>query len=154
MVKINEGKCTGCGVCVNVCPTGFAMKNSIAVVKNQTVACLKDAAAACPVQAITISGTNVDDNKSPIKPDSIDKNNEQFSGTNRSQNQTFGSEKGAGGGMGSGSFGGGRGRNQGTGMGQGGYCVCPSCGHKESHQRGVPCYETHCPKCNSVMRRT
>jgi len=153
MVKIDEKKCIGCGVCVNVCPTGFAMNNSHAVLKDPAVDCIKDAAAACPVQAITIGGTNVDDNKSPVKSNSLNRNNEPFSNTGRGQNQTFGSGRGAGGGMGSGSFGGGRGRNQGSGLGQGGYCICPSCGHKESHQRGVPCYETHCPKCNSIMRR-
>ncbi|HHE37623.1 MAG TPA: hypothetical protein ENL20_03500 [Candidatus Cloacimonetes bacterium] len=61
---------------------------------------------------------------------------------------------GRGNGQGSGSGrGGGRGRNQGLGRGQGGYCVCPSCGYKEPHQRGVPCYETRCPKCNSVLKR-
>ena len=39
------------------------------------------------------------------------------------------------------------------GRGRGGSCVCPKCGHKGSHKRGVPCMETRCPQCNSVMFR-
>ncbi len=55
-------------------------------------------------------------------------------------------------------FGRGRGRGQGGGrrsggMGAGGYCVCPSCGHKEAHQAGEPCFEKKCPECNTDMVR-
>jgi predicted Fe-Mo cluster-binding NifX family protein len=60
-------------------------------------------------------------------------------------------------------MGGGQGRGQGgqrAGRGGGplaagpdGYCVCPQCGQKEPHQRGVPCFECKCPKCGAVMVR-
>jgi len=49
----------------------------------------------------------------------------------------------------------GRGRQPGgSGLGLGGECVCPKCGAKTSHQRGVPCYEQFCPKCSSPMARS
>lgn len=47
----------------------------------------------------------------------------------------------------------GRGRNGGKGLGIGGNCVCPKCGEKVKHERGVPCYARKCPKCESAMTR-
>jgi len=61
-----------------------------------------------------------------------------------------GSGRGAGGGAGSG---GGRGRMGGKGLGPAGECVCPQCGEKTPHQRGIPCFEQKCPKCNTPMTR-
>jgi hypothetical protein len=57
-----------------------------------------------------------------------------------------------GGGQGQGR-GGGRGRMGGRSLGPGGYCVCPSCGNKAPHQRGIPCPRMTCPKCGSKMTR-
>ncbi len=49
---------------------------------------------------------------------------------------------------------GGRGRQPGGfGLGPDGECVCPSCGTRVPHQRGVPCYEHRCPKCGTSMTR-
>ena len=59
---------------------------------------------------------------------------------------------GAGGGGGAGR-GGGRGRMGGYGLGPGGECVCPNCGYRIPHRRGVPCAQEICPKCGARMVR-
>jgi cation diffusion facilitator family transporter len=40
-----------------------------------------------------------------------------------------------------------------TGQGPGGYCVCPKCGYKIPHERGVPCSTILCPKDNTPLQR-
>ena len=37
--------------------------------------------------------------------------------------------------------------------GPGGDCVCPKCGHKSSHPRGVPCSTLKCPNCKISLER-
>jgi len=62
--------------------------------------------------------------------------------------------RGMGGGGGAGRGGGmGRGMGGGRGMGPGGQCVCPNCGERAPHQRGVPCFDMKCPKCGTAMTR-
>ena len=62
--------------------------------------------------------------------------------------------RGQGGGQGRGmGQGAGRGRMGGFGLGPSGECICPKCGNKIPHQRGVPCYQQTCPKCGSAMTR-
>ncbi len=41
----------------------------------------------------------------------------------------------------------------GQGRGSGGSCLCPACGHAQSHVRGVPCVSTVCPRCGAAMTR-
>jgi len=48
---------------------------------------------------------------------------------------------------------GGRGRMGGFGLGPGGECICPKCGAKVPHKRGMPCYTLKCPKCSTPMTR-
>lgn len=37
--------------------------------------------------------------------------------------------------------------------GPGGTCVCPQCGRREAHLRGVPCSRRKCPQCGTAMVR-
>ncbi|MDD2646724.1 MAG: cation diffusion facilitator family transporter [Patescibacteria group bacterium] len=39
------------------------------------------------------------------------------------------------------------------GGGPGGYCVCPKCGYKILHERGIPCLTFECPKCKINLIR-
>lgn len=34
-----------------------------------------------------------------------------------------------------------------------GRCVCPACGHREAHLRGIPCFNRQCPNCGTEMKR-
>jgi predicted Fe-Mo cluster-binding NifX family protein len=62
--------------------------------------------------------------------------------------------RGPGGGQGRGRGGGSTGRMGGPPAGVPvGACLCPQCGHREPHERGVPCVQKKCPKCGSVMAR-
>ena len=37
-------------------------------------------------------------------------------------------------------------------QGGSGDCVCPKCGFKQTHTRGVPCTQLKCPKCGTNMK--
>ncbi|MCB0753516.1 MAG: ferredoxin [Ignavibacteriae bacterium] len=38
-------------------------------------------------------------------------------------------------------------------MGKDGFCVCPKCGKKTKHKRGIPCQEEKCPQCGVKLLR-
>lgn len=56
MIKVNQDKCIGCGMCAGLCPEIFVINaNSKAEAVSQTVNdCAKSAAENCPVGAITV----------------------------------------------------------------------------------------------------
>ncbi len=56
----------------------------------------------------------------------------------------------------------GGGQSQGGGLGRmgepkaagpAGSCVCPQCGQRSPHERGIPCVEQKCPKCGIALTR-
>ena len=62
------------------------------------------------------------------------------------------------------SGGGPAGRCRGAGGGTGGsgpgkrsgtldFCICPACGAKAPHERGIPCFQVNCPQCGKPMVR-
>jgi ferredoxin len=57
-VKVDAGKCIGCGACAALCPDVFEMGSDGKSHIKDTGACdkcdCKQAASACPVQAITV----------------------------------------------------------------------------------------------------
>jgi predicted Fe-Mo cluster-binding NifX family protein len=61
---------------------------------------------------------------------------------------------GMGGGGGRGRGGKGQGRMGGVAAGGAlGNCLCPKCGHREPHERGLPCVQKQCPKCGTLFTR-
>ena len=42
--------------------------------------------------------------------------------------------------------------NRPRGLGGSSDCLCPNCGHKEPHKRGIPCSTKKCTECGTVMK--
>ena len=58
-VVVDENLCTGCGLCVDVCPEVFEMPEALSIVKTadipeDLVDGVKEAMESCPVEAIII----------------------------------------------------------------------------------------------------
>jgi len=97
--RIDKTKCVGCGICAGICPEGIEMVGEIAEIKDENAGCLKDAADACPQEAIIFNGGK-SDNK-----------------TDKTIKQNYGQGMGRGAGKGRGL---GRGPRDGRGGGLGG----------------------------------
>lgn len=57
--SVDEATCTGCGLCVDVCPGVFVMDGDVARVKMEEIpedleGCAEDAADGCPMEAIDV----------------------------------------------------------------------------------------------------
>ncbi len=57
--KVDKEKCIGCGTCVALCPASFkwddsGIKAEEIIPPGDTAAAIKDAASACPTQAISL----------------------------------------------------------------------------------------------------
>jgi len=57
-IKVNKQKCLGCGVCINLCPEVFELKDGKSKIKQKANLeknkdCIKQAIDSCPVQAIS-----------------------------------------------------------------------------------------------------
>jgi len=57
MLKIDQNKCIGCGMCAGMCPESFLMNHDgkAEVIKTEVTDCAKSAAENCPVEAISIN---------------------------------------------------------------------------------------------------
>ena len=55
MVKVDQNKCIGCGLCAGMCPAVFQMNadGKSEVVAQTDEACAQNAVASCPVNAIS-----------------------------------------------------------------------------------------------------
>ena len=56
MIKVDQSKCIGCGMCAGICPAVFQMgeDGKSKVFSQDDPGCADDAAAACPVDAISL----------------------------------------------------------------------------------------------------
>lgn len=55
MIKVDQNTCIGCGLCAGMCPDIFVMNadGHSEAISQDNVEAAKEAAAACPVNAIT-----------------------------------------------------------------------------------------------------
>lgn len=60
MIKVNKNTCIGCGACVAIAPENFDFDEAgLSTVISETVTeSTQEAAASCPVSAITVEATN------------------------------------------------------------------------------------------------
>ena len=134
-IVVRSERCVGCGICERVCPRGAVSVPVVAVIDEEMCNLCGLCVRECPNQAIEI--INFKEERREFMP---------------RQDGTGPTGQGPGTGRGLGK-GGGRGRMGGFSLGGGGDCICPNCGTKIPHQRGVPCFSAKCPNCGANMTR-
>jgi ferredoxin len=57
MVKVDQNKCIGCGLCAGMCPETFVinLNGKSEVINSEVTDCAKNAAENCPVNAISVN---------------------------------------------------------------------------------------------------
>ncbi len=98
MFWINKNRCTGCGICADLCPKGIEVIDGKARIIDENADCLNKAENACPRGAILTDEETNKENSSDLRQD-------------YNQNNWVGQGAGKGRGMGRG--------GQGRGMGRG-----------------------------------
>lgn len=55
-IKVDQNKCIGCGLCVNLCPHVFGLdaNGKSEVLSQNDEDCARNAANSCPVEAISV----------------------------------------------------------------------------------------------------
>ena len=85
MVKINQNKCIGCGICQSVCPEGFEIIEGKARIKDDKAACIQQAIEACPRNVITLDESQ--EQKKVISNENLERSSEYGRGFGRGNSQ-------------------------------------------------------------------
>jgi ferredoxin len=94
MVKINQNKCIGCGICQSVCPEGFEIIGGKARIKDDKADCIQQAIEACPRNVITLDESQ--EQSKSISNENLERSMGQRIGFGRGNGQGMGQGRGQG----------------------------------------------------------
>ena len=89
MVKIDKERCIGCGICQEICPSGFEVINGKSNVKDGNADCIQQAAEACPKNAIILDDSS-DSNSSGNSDGGMHRSNSFGGGMHRGKGNSRG----------------------------------------------------------------